>query len=107
MSDVLYLSHVDAVVELTVNFQHLDALSDQEKTSARHQRNSDRGKEMESQRQVAQQKAEAKEVNVAVKSTEPEEGMPEGRSKVKAMLQDIADEPWQRMKWIDQDVGTA
>ncbi|KAL9012769.1 MAG: hypothetical protein Q9173_002494 [Seirophora scorigena] len=101
--NVLYLSHVDAVVELTVNFQHLDALSDQEKTSARHQRNSDRGKEMESQRQVAQQKAEAKEVNVAVKSTEPEEGMPEGRSKVKAMLQDIADEPWQRMKWIDQD----
>ncbi|KAL9022778.1 MAG: hypothetical protein Q9185_000041 [Variospora sp. 1 TL-2023] len=101
--NVLYLSHVDAVVELTVNFQHLDALSDQEKTSARHQRNSERGKEMENQRQVAQQKAEAKEVNVAVKSTEPEEGMPEGRSKVKDMLQDIADEPWQRMKWIDQD----
>lgn len=98
---------MDAVVELTVSFQHLDALSDLEKTSARHQRNTREGREMERERQLALQQAEAKAVNVAVKSTEPEEGMPEGRSKIKEMLQELADEPWQRMKWVDHDVGVA
>lgn len=94
-------------MELTVNFQHRDALSDVDKTSALHQRNTERGKQMERDRQMAQKLAEAKDVNLTVKSTEPEEGMPEGRSKIKEMLQDIADEPWQRMKWVDQDVGAA
>lgn len=97
------MSHVDAVVELSANFQHLDALADLEKTSARHQRNTEKGKEKEKEREAAQAKA----VDLTVKSTEPEEGMPEGRSKIKELLEDMADEPWQRLKWIDQDVGAA
>lgn len=102
-----YISHVDAVVELTANFQHLDALADLEKTSARHQRNTEKGKEKEKERDAADT-AEAKAVDLTVKSTEPDEGMPEaGRSSIKEQLEDMADEPWQRLKWIDQDVRTA
>ncbi|KAL9005147.1 MAG: hypothetical protein Q9188_002061 [Gyalolechia gomerana] len=90
-------------VELTANFQHLDALADLEKTSARHQRNTEKGKEKEKEREAADA-AEAKAVDLTVKSTEPDEGMPEaGRSSIKEQLEDMADEPWQRLKWIDQD----
>ncbi|KAL9030214.1 MAG: hypothetical protein Q9196_001630 [Gyalolechia fulgens] len=98
--NVCYMSHVDAVVELSANFQHLDALADLEKTSARHQRNTEKGKETEKEREEAQAKA----VDLTVKSSEPDEGMPEGaRSSIKEQLEDMADEPWQRLKWIDQD----
>ncbi|KAL8921236.1 MAG: hypothetical protein Q9208_005847 [Pyrenodesmia sp. 3 TL-2023] len=101
--NVLYLSHIDAVVELTVSFQHVDALSDLEKTAARYHRDTKEARDSERERQIALQQAEAKAVHVAVKSSEPDEGMPEGRSKIKEMLQEFADEPWQRMKWIDHD----
>ncbi|KAL8906984.1 MAG: hypothetical protein Q9207_001670 [Kuettlingeria erythrocarpa] len=101
--DVLYLSHVDAIVELTVSFQHVDALSDLEKTAARYQRDTREARESERERQLALQQAEAKAVHVAVKSSEPDEGMPEGRSRIKEMLQDFDDEPWQRMTWTDHD----
>ncbi|KAL8760937.1 MAG: hypothetical protein Q9184_002905 [Pyrenodesmia sp. 2 TL-2023] len=101
--NVLYLSHIDAVVELTVSFQHVDALSDLEKTAARYQRDTKEARDSERERQIALQQAEAKAVHVAVKSAEPDEGMPEGRSKIKEMLQEFADEPWQRMKWTDHD----
>lgn len=92
-------------MELTVSFQHVDALSDLEKTAARYQRDTREARESERERQLALQQAEAKAVHVAVKSSEPDEGMPEGRSKIKEMLQDFADEPWQRMTWTDHDVS--
>lgn len=97
MIDVLYLSHVDAIVELSANFSHLDALHDLNKSAARHQRNADK----------EDQVPEAKAVNLTVKSTEPDEDeMPGGRSEIAQLLKDMAEEPWQRMEWIDQDVGT-
>ncbi len=94
-------------MELTVSFQHVDALSDLEKTAARYQRDTREARESERERQLALQQAEAKAVHVAVKSSEPDEGMPEGRSKIKEMLQDFADEPWQRMTWTDHDVSAS
>lgn len=92
-------------MELTVSFQHVDALSDLEKTAARYQRDTKEARDSERERQIALQQAEAKAVHVGVKSSEPDEGMPEGRSKIKEMLQEFADEPWQRMKWTDHDVS--
>ena len=97
------MSHVDAIVELSANFQHLDALADLEKTSVRHARSAEKSREKEKEPEAVQAKA----VDLTVKSTEPEEGMPESRSKIKELLEDMADEPWQRMDWIDQDVGAA
>ncbi|KAL8730693.1 MAG: hypothetical protein Q9166_003885 [cf. Caloplaca sp. 2 TL-2023] len=92
--DVCYMSHVDAIVELTANFTHLDALNDLNKSTARHQRNTEKD----------EQEPEAKSVNLTVKSTEPEDhGMPRGKSEISQLLQDMADEPWQRMQWIDHD----
>ncbi|KAL8844745.1 MAG: hypothetical protein Q9176_000845 [Flavoplaca citrina] len=92
--DVLYLSHVDAIVELSANFAHLDALHDVNKSAARHQRNVDK----------EDQVPEAKAVNLTVKSTEPDEDeMPGGRSEIAQLLKDMAEEPWQRMEWVDQD----
>ncbi|CAL8578334.1 hypothetical protein XPA_004123 [Xanthoria parietina] len=92
--DVLYLSHVDAIVELSANFSHLDALHDLNKSATRHQRDADK----------EDQVPEAKAVNLTVKSTEPDEDeMPGGRSEIAQLLKDMAEEPWQRMQWIDQD----
>ncbi|KAL8997617.1 MAG: hypothetical protein Q9169_003164 [Polycauliona sp. 2 TL-2023] len=92
--DVLYLSHVDAIVELSANFAHLDALHDLNKSTARHQRNAEK----------EDQVPEAKAVNLTVKSTEPDEDeMPGGRSEIAQLLKDMAEEPWQRMQWVDQD----
>ncbi|KAI4247149.1 MAG: hypothetical protein L6R42_009697 [Xanthoria sp. 1 TBL-2021] len=84
----------DAIVELSANFSHLDALHDLNKSAARHQRNADK----------EDQVPEAKAVNLTVKSTEPDEDeMPGGRSEIAQLLKDMAEEPWQRMEWIDQD----
>ncbi|KAL8953151.1 MAG: hypothetical protein Q9222_000972 [Ikaeria aurantiellina] len=92
--DVCYMSHVDAIVELTANFTHLDALSDLTKSAARHQRYAEREKE----------EPEAKAVNITVKSSEPDEDeMPGGRSRIAQLLKEMAEEPWQRLKWVDQD----
>ncbi|KAL8673950.1 MAG: hypothetical protein Q9168_001645 [Polycauliona sp. 1 TL-2023] len=92
--DVLYLSHVDAIVELSANFAHLDALHDLNKSAARHQRNSDKDEQV----------PEARAVNLTVKSTEPDEDeMPGGRSEIAQLLKEMAEEPWQRMQWVDQD----
>lgn len=90
------MSHVDAIVELSANFSHLDALHDLNKSATRHQRDPDK----------EDQVPEAKAVNLTVKSTEPDEDeMPGGRSEIAQLLKDMAEEPWQRMQWIDQDVG--
>ncbi|KAL8678014.1 MAG: hypothetical protein Q9224_007148, partial [Gallowayella concinna] len=91
---VCYMSHVDAIVELSANFVHLDALNDLNKSAARHQRNTEK----------EDQQPEAKAVNLTVKSTEPDEDeMPGGRSQIAQLLKDMADEPWQRMEWVDHD----
>ncbi|KAL8922972.1 MAG: hypothetical protein Q9172_003350 [Xanthocarpia lactea] len=84
----------DAIVELSANFAHLDALHDLNNTAARHQRNADK----------EDQVPEAKAVNLTVKSTEPDEDeMPGGRTEIAQLLKDMAEEPWQRMQWVDQD----
>ena len=96
---ICYMSKVDAIVELTANFQHLDALADLEKTSGRSKGNAD---------EEEPQEPEAKPVNVSVKSAEPDEDeMPGGRSEIAELLEDMADEPWQRLQWHDQNVRSS
>lgn len=91
------MSHVDAIVELSANFQHLDALHDMNKSAARHQRNAEKESE----------EPEAKAVNLTVKSAEPDEDeMPGAQTSLTQLLKEMAEEPWQRLKWHDQNVQT-
>ncbi|KAL8703022.1 MAG: hypothetical protein Q9201_003798 [Fulgogasparrea decipioides] len=93
-NDVCYMSYVDAIVEVSANFQHLDALHDLNKSAARHQRNAEKEDE----------EPEAKAVNLTVKSADPDEDeMPSGQSKIGQLLKEMAEEPWQRLYWHDQD----
>lgn len=65
------------------------------KSAARHQRDDEEEDEQ----------PEAKQVNLTAKSAEPDEDeMPGGRSEIAQLLKDMAEEPWQRMKWHDHDV---
>ncbi len=82
-------------MQLRPQFAHLDALADLERP-ARAQRAAEN----------AEEESEAKAVNMTVKSTEAEETeMSSGTSEISKILQDMREEPWQRMTWIDQDVG--
>lgn len=48
--------------------------------------------------------SEARVVNMAVKSTDTEEL---DMGQVAKQLREIEEEPWQRLEWIDEDVGIA
>ena len=93
--DTCFMSQVDAIVQLSPVPIHIDAINELARSTNRFQRNSDRNDE----------EGEAKAVNLTIKSSEPEdvEGVGE-RSGIAKMLKDIAEEPWQRLQWIDQDV---
>ncbi|KAL8690778.1 MAG: hypothetical protein Q9218_003852 [Villophora microphyllina] len=98
--DILYMSRLDGIVDLTANFVHLDALADLNKSAPRHKRNS----ENEEAEAEPEPELEAKAVNLTVTSADPDEDkMPGGKSEIAQYLQDMADEPWQRMKWHDHD----
>ncbi|KAL8737084.1 MAG: hypothetical protein Q9181_002040 [Wetmoreana brouardii] len=84
----------NAIVEVSANIQHLDALHDLNKSAARHQRNAEKEDE----------EPEAKAVNLTVKSADPDEDeMPSGQSKIGQLLKEMAEETWQRLYWHDQD----
>lgn len=88
------------MVQLRPKFDHLDALSDQGKSSSRSERNDDDSFNEKPER-------EARAVNMAVKSAETNDelDMYGGMSETRKLLIAIRDEPWQRLQWIDQDVS--
>ena len=93
------MSDVAGFAVLRPNFGHIEALNDLEKDADRFKHrveDSDAGEEKE---------AEAKDVNLIAKGTEPEDAeFRGGRGEIAKMLKEMREEPWQRMEWIDQDV---
>lgn len=89
------------MVQLRPQFGHIDALNEANKTMFRSERSAvERGEENP-------EEGEAKAVNMAVKSTEnnDDQNMYGGMNATSKLLRAMRDEPWQRLKWIDQDVG--
>lgn len=90
---------MDAIVQLRPQFGHLDAISEAKKTMIRSERGSDSRDNLEPE-------AEARAVNMAVKSAEGNEEDMYGTMRATAkLLSDMRDEPWQRLAWVDQDVS--
>lgn len=88
---------LDAIVQLRPQFSHLDALNDQIKTTSRSERISD-----------AHVKEDlAQDVNMVIKETADSENadMYGGMNATARLLRSIRDEPWQRLRWIDKEVG--
>ena len=99
--DICTFTRIDAIVQLRPQFDHVDALRDLEKLSAAH---GDRPAEDTAADDADE--GEAKAVNVAVKSAENLEELDlyGGMSATNRLLKAIRDEPWQKLKWVDQDV---
>ena len=89
--DELHLSKVDSIVQLRPQLSHLDALQDLENSVARNQRDLDNGGEP----------SEARAINMSVKSAENEDM---DLSIVAKTLRNMAEEPWQPLRWIDEEV---
>ena len=85
------------MVQLRPHFGHLDAINEQEKSSAR----SDRTAES----RIREERAE--DVNMVIKDTADNENvdMYGGMNETAKLLRAIRDEPWQRLRWIDQEVS--
>ena len=90
------------MVQLRPQFDHVDALRDKEKSNPR----TDRAAEETAADEPEEREARA--VNMAVKSVENLEELDlyGGMSATNKLLKDIRDEPWQRLQWVDQDVGS-
>ena len=94
--DICTWTPLDAMVTLRPQFEHLDAIHDQQRIGARFNHADDEKKE-----------SKAEDVNMTVKDTEDDEpvdlygGMPE----TLRILREMADEPWQRLEWIDSEVS--
>ena len=94
MPEALHLTRVSAFCSLTPQFHHLDAITDNERVSNRAVRDAE-NPPLES---------EARVVNMAVKSTDSEE-LDMGH--IAKQLQEIEEEPWQPLEWVDEDVCMA
>ncbi|MCJ1394553.1 hypothetical protein MMC18_007432 [Xylographa bjoerkii] len=90
----LHLTRVSAFCSLTPQFHHLDAMTDNERASNRAQREAEN----------PPVEAEARAVNMAVKSNDNEEL---DMGQVAKELRDIDEEPWQELEWIDEDDARA
>jgi hypothetical protein len=88
------------MVQLRPKFDHLDALDDQGKSTSR-------GGGADEEEATERPEREARAVNMAVKSAETNDelDMYGGMSETRKLLIAMRDEPWQRLKWIDQDVS--
>lgn len=84
------------MVQLRPQFSHLDALHEQDKSVARY----DRMAEEQGER------SKAEDVNMVVKPTDTNEDldMYGGMADTAKLLRAMRDEPWQRLKWIDEEV---
>lgn len=83
---------------LRPQFEHLDALRVQQKLGLRATRLDDGDKK----------ESKAEDVNMTVKDTEDEEPQDDlygGMAETLKTLRAMADEPWQRLYWIDSEVS--
>jgi len=89
------------MVQLRPKFDHLDALHEKGKSTSRNEGADEEGATERPER-------EARAVNMAVKSAETnnELDMYGGMSETRKLLIAMRDEPWQRLKWVDQDVSS-
>lgn len=88
----MHLSRLDHVVQLRPQFPHIDALTDQERSSARVQR--------ENVNPVRH--TEARAVQMTVKSADGDD-MDVGETTM--LLRAAQEEKWQRLRYQDEDVS--
>ncbi|KAL9128689.1 MAG: hypothetical protein Q9217_002682 [Psora testacea] len=88
-------TRLDAIVQLRPQFGHLDAVNEQEKSSARPERNTES--------RLREERAE--DVNMVIKDTADNENidMYGGMNETAKLLRAMRDEPWQHLKWVDQE----
>lgn len=92
------LSRLDAMVQLRPLFTHLDALTDLDKSTVNEKLRSGVGDPLP--------ETEAKAVNMTAKSTEIDDPESFGdMGKTPKLLKAMREEPWQRLSWIDSEVG--
>lgn len=93
-SENLYLSPVSAVVQLRPQLHHLDAAEDLTKArAARAKRDGDE--------EAAPRDAEARVIDVKVKSAEGGEAIVAGNIE---LLKKMQDEKWESYEWVDAEV---
>ena len=85
------------MVQLRPQFSHLDALNEQNRSTARQDRVPE----------DKQKEDRAQDVNMIIKDTADNENvdMYGGMNDTAKLLRLMRDEPWQRLEWIDQSVG--
>ena len=100
--DICTWTKLDCRVQLRPQFGHVDALNEMGK-SVRSEANG----EEKDEEYPPEEENKAKAVNMAVKSADKDEDsdMYGGMSETAKLLRAIRDEPFQRLKWIDQDVS--
>lgn len=86
----MHLTWVNAICSLSPQYTHLDAATDNEKSS--RIRESDSGAP----------ETEARAVNVSMRSADTENVSPDH---IGQTLRALQEEPWQRMQWMDEEVN--
>ena len=95
--ETISLNRLDAMVQLRPLFTHLDALTDQDKSTLTSK--------LRSGMENPPPETEAKAVNMRAKSTEEDDTDSLGyTSRTTKILKDMREEPWQRLSWIDSEV---
>lgn len=97
--DICTWTPLNGMVMLRPQFEHLDALRVQQKFGSRSTRPDDDEKK----------ESKAEDINMTVKDTEddePQDDLYGGMAETLKILRAMADEPWQRLQWIDSEVGT-
>ena len=83
---------------LRPQFEHLDALRLQQSPGVRSSRHDAEDK----------RESKAEDVNMTVKDTEddePQDDLYGGMAETLKILRTMADEPWQRLQWVDSGVS--
>ncbi len=95
----IFLSKLDAMVQLRPQFNHLDALGDLEKPAMNYR--------SKGAAEIPNDEPQARAVNMTVKSTEGEETDLYGdMGETAKLLKAMREESWQRLTWIDSEVRT-
>ena len=96
--DICTWTPLDGMVMLRPQFEHLDAFRVQQKMGPRSTRLDDDDKK----------EIKAEDVNMTVKDTEddePQDDLYGGMAETLKSLRAMADEPWQRLEWVDSEVS--
>ena len=90
--DELHLSHIDSVVQLRPQFHHVDAASEQERSSAKSQRDAANPPRAQ----------EARAVHMTIKSVDGEDF---DMTQTMKTLKEIQEEKWKRMDYLDENAS--